>query len=459
MATRTNTSMATMVFLAILGLLSLALFVTTVISVAKVQRLTREKESAEANLAEAIPADQRGDDWDRLRQEAGTQGVVPYLNDAYRQAARLVTGSSRDDIEEMQNAVRAELELGDEASVPPLLPAIRELQTEIGNLEDALAAAQEDAATARRDYRDVEDRLEEAKDEHEETIAALTREVDRYQSELQAARTNFETTLADVEDRIQRMRRDGEETIRELEDENRALDRSVQTLEALVARLRGDVAEDTLRPGAEDALVDGTIVGINPGANEVFISRGRREKIVLGMTFEVYPIGTTIVREADGGYPPGKATIEVIRIDETSSACRIIRSSRGNPVVVNDVIANAVYDPRKTYHFVVFGTFDTNEDGFATVQEEQEIRAIINEWGGEVSDELNGNTDFVVLGRRPILPPEPKLDDPPELIQRYRRLVQQQRRYDELFEAAQATSIPVLNQNRLFTLTGLHADR
>ena len=35
-------------------------------------------------------------------------------------------------------------------------------------------------------------------------------------------------------------------------------------------------------------------------------------------------------------------------------------------MVSGDVIANAVYDPKKSYRFVVFGAFDTDGDGVAT---------------------------------------------------------------------------------------------
>ena len=111
------------------------------------------------------------------------------------------------------------------------------------------------------------------------------------------------------------------------------------------------------------------------------------------------------------------------------------------------------------YSFTVFGNFDTNQDGTATAQEIHDIRAIINAWGGETSEDLQGDTDFLVLGERPILPPQPSADAPIEVIQRYLQLQRAVQKYDELFETARDTGIPVLNQNRLYTLTGLYARR
>ena len=49
--------------------------------------------------------------------------------------------------------------------------------------------------------------------------------------------------------------------------------------------------------------------------------------------------------------------------------------------------------------------------------------------------------------------------NPLKLIQRYLKLQQVVQKYDELFEAAKRTSIPILNQNRLMTLTGMAGQR
>ena len=68
--------------------------------------------------------------------------------------------------------------------------------------------------------------------------------------------------------------------------------------------------------------------------------------------------------------------------------------------------------------------------------------------------EISGDTDFVVLGEKPILPPAPGPGAPVSVIQEYVRLQQEIARYDDLLFSAQDTSMPVLNQNRLRTLIG-----
>ena len=59
-----------------------------------------------------------------------------------------------------------------------------------------------------------------------------------------------------------------------------------------------------------------------------------------------------------------------------------------------------------------------------------------------------------LLGQPPILPPRPPVDSPVEVLQAYIRLDRALQQYNELFETAQSTSIPVLNENRLYTLLG-----
>jgi hypothetical protein len=186
----------------------------------------------------------------------------------------------------------------------------------------------------------------------------------------------------------------------------------------------------------------------------VVITLGREDKLVIGMTFSVFGSASAIRPTESGEYLPGKAVIEVIGMEESSARCRVIRASRGNPVVAGDVIANPVYDPDKVYNFVVFGNFDVDRDGVATPFERDQLVAIIERWGGEVIDDISGDLDFLVLGRRPDDPLQPAPNAPRAVYDEYLRLKNRVDRYEQLFNAASASSIPVLNENRLRTLIG-----
>ncbi len=449
MASRSGNSVGMIVSLVVLFVFALGLFATTVIFFAKSQDLTKQLASAQTDLNEAVSS--RDDRWQELRSASGNQAVVPWLDEQFRSLSRLVTGRGNATLEQIQT--RASALVGENGGA--LFAAIEAKNSEIARLTRSEQQAIAAADAARADLRAKNEELQTIRDEYTRSSASLTAQIDGYRDELQALSQGVQGSTAD---HIEQMAVARAQFNSELSTLQRELNERRNEIERLETIVRGfDRSGTRLLAEDESALVDGMVVGINSVANEVYLSRGRADNMVLGMTFEVYGSGVSIRPNADGEYPVGKATVEVIRIDDNSSVARILRETRGNPIIEGDRIVNPVYDPNKVYRFVVFGNFDTNNDFMFTPQERSELISLVEEWGGQVDEDISGETDFVVLGQRPNLPPAPKIDDPIELVQRYRRLAQEQRKYDELFQTASATGIPVLNQNRFLTLTGLRA--
>jgi hypothetical protein len=79
---------------------------------------------------------------------------------------------------------------------------------------------------------------------------------------------------------------------------------------------------------------------------------------------------------------------------------------------------------------------------------------MIKAWGGTLSDDLSGDVDFLVMGSKPILPPRPDGSAPLEVALEFQRRFREVERYDALARQAVATGVPVLNENRLYTLIG-----
>ena len=102
----------------------------------------------------------------------------------------------------------------------------------------------------------------------------------------------------------------------------------------------------------------------------------------------------------------------------------------------------------------MYGNFDTMHSGNASVFGANEVKAWIKDWGGEVSETVSGDVDFIVLGERPQLPPQPGGNAAIESINFYLAQQKQAQRYDELLKQATDTAIPMLNENRLRTLLG-----
>lgn len=457
MASRGSSGSGLLITLVIVSVLALGFFVTTVVFYGQASRAQKDLQ-ASLDASREFLGGQTDLPWAARWQEqarAARQPVIAYMNSAWEEAMRRTAGDPRISLAQFQS----NLESVEGASTASLLQVASQRANRIATLERQVADANAAAAAAAADLQAEVERVRRLDSNHSATVAALNEEVGLYKGELDRFRSLVDETIGANNARVDTIRRESAGREAALQSDLARLENENLRLAGQLASLRETQVRSTLGATDEFALVDGRIIGSNSAENSVFIDLGQRDRVTLGMSFEVYSNAAAIRPDADGNYPPGKATIEVIRINDGSSVARVVRTARGNPIVDGDVIANAVYDPAKIYHFVVFGNFDTNGDGVSRAEEQTTIKAIISQWGGIISDDITGRTDFVVLGERPILPPAPPVDAPSPVILEFIRQSQIVDEYDRLFNTAVQASIPVLNQNRLMTLTGQHAIR
>ena len=124
-------------------------------------------------------------------------------------------------------------------------------------------------------------------------------------------------------------------------------------------------------------------------------------------------------------------------------------------LIDGDVIANVVYNPNRTYNFVVEGDFDLYGDNKIDPQSANRIRALIEKFGGKVNDGVSVNTDFVVMGVEPDRPAKPSADAPASDWQIYKDKTAKYEHYKNVKSTAMSLQIPVLNTNRFIALTGM----
>ena len=456
MASRSSAGIGTLIAIVLLAVASVSLFVSTIVFVAKTQRLETELLD-ERNVTQEIirPGERDALSGALAQARSERKSLVAYLNDSLSTTMRRVTGSER----ETASGLAARLDEVEDARTTPLLGVLRERDRSIERLRRELTDARTAATAAQNDLQAEVSRVRTLIADQQSTIAAMNAEIDRYKAEVETFRASVGSTIDTNNRRVEEIRRRLTDEKSTLEDRLARVEQENLILTGQLDSLRRERAADMLRPDDEYSLVDGRVVSVNPAENSVFIDLTSGDRLVLGMTFEVYDSPASIRPDAEGNYPRGKGTIEITRVGDTSSTARIVREIRGNPIISGDVFANAIYDPNKTYRFVVAGDFDLDGDGASGAHEREEVRAIIRNWGGVVTDQIGGDTDFLVLGARPQLPPQPRPDAPIAVINEYIRLQRAALEYDRLFEIATQTGIPVLNQNRLFTLTGQHASR
>jgi hypothetical protein len=438
----------------ILSVLCLALFVLATVFFGKYNKLKGDYASLNAETEQFIKRGERQDDTIRALVEQAkkdsNKSLVAYLGDSLAGTMQRVSGDRRLSLEEL-NKKLAKVPGADTA---PLLGVLTDREQKIAALTGQLDVAEKARTQALADRQNEIDRVKGIESRHKATIDAQTAEIDKYKEEVESYREGTNKVRAEMDANISRLANEAQAREDELRARIGKLQDETLVQQGIIARLRADNTKNLATGKAEEALVDATVIGLNPGANSVVIGIGSRQKVQLGMTFSVYADANSIRPDAQGNYMPGKGALEVINVGENSSTCRIRMEAKGNPIVTGDVVANPIYDPNKVYRFVVFGNFDVNEDGVATPQEQSDLRAVVENWGGRVQEDLGGDTDFLVLGERPVLPPKPGPDSPIEILQEYIRLNRVIDRYDQLYKQAIATGLPVLNQNRLDTLIG-----
>ena len=451
MAARTSASFGVTATIVVLAILTLGFFIAFAVYFGRSSQMGERVAALETEQREVIGAERNRDDV-RLLQEAArreNKSLVAYLVENREALVRRISGDRRDTLA----SIDAKL-AGVEGNEQPLLSIINGLSTQLSGSRGELAQASAARDRALADLAAEVARVKGVEETHRRTLDEVNQLVASYRQEVEQYRTGADQFRQSQSAQVERVRSEAEEAENRLQEQIKQLTEQKLILEAQVSNLRGQRAGELFKGGDEAALVDGEIIGINDADRTVVINRGRDRKVVLGMTFAVYNNAGAIKLDDRGNYTAGKANLEVINVGESTSTARITSELRGNPVARGDVIANAVYDPNKVYKFVVFGNFDTDRDGISTSGERDQVASMIQSWGGIISEELQGDTDFLVLGARPTLPPRPGSDAPLEVALEFTRRFREVERYDSLQRQAAASGIPALNENRLYTLIG-----
>lgn len=476
MAARTGAGVGVITTITIFGILSLGLFITTVVFYGNANKAQSELANLQSEYNDFVSNEERQDAAVQAflqTAQGNRETLTGFLMDNLSTTMRDVSGTPRDDhnrlierLGSMQLGGIAQAKGWDPSSgqAPAigqlvegsnLLSLLRDVDQFIRNQQNELDSATASSKRSAEDLANEVARIGTIENTHRQTVERLTGQIGQLEAQVEQYRRQTNDGAANMEARVERLRNDAATKqqalatrMSELEGENARLANQVEVL-------RTARSGDTLQAQDEAALVDAVVLAVDSASAEATINIGRKDKAVLGMSFAVYTDAGAIKPGPDGRYPRGKATLEIISVDDSTSVCRITRETRGSPIVKSDVVANAVYDPNKVYTLLMIGNFDLNRDGLATAQERKDWQGIIEGWGGKVVSEPTGDMDFLVLGRRPVPRAEPSSNAPIAIVQQYLDELAEAQRYDELWDTARATQLPVLNENRLRTLVGV----
>lgn len=460
MAVRSGAGTGVVVSLVVFVMTTVFLLVLTIVFYAGRAEAEEERAEAIAALSEYVRPQQRNQDLYQGFEAAArgrNQSVAQYLHGRMESVMQYVDGDPGASLDRVQGRF-SRFGVEDDGVVGNVL---QDLHRERNRSRDEISSLQSQLERLNDELDEVRRQSDRRRESHRAELESVQNQIAGYRAAADEYRRELEETKRTMNQSVDRLADQYEVRIADLESDADDLHRERVLLMSRVEDLQERLSSDRIRAQDPSTLVDGRVIDASGGSDQVFIDRGRQHRIVLGMTFEVYDDAASIRPNPDTGeLPRGKASLQVVRVGDTTSTAKIIRSVPGRPVVRDDVIANAVYDPNYQFKFYVHGVFDIDGDGRATAAEREYIENMIVNWGGTVvhGDTLPGDLDFLVLGEQPREPSPLRSGATDRETRDWIERRQAVERYDQLFRQAREAQIPVLNANRFFILIG-HTQR
>ncbi len=310
-------------------------------------------------------------------------------------------------------------------------------------------------------HKQLQDKFDDAMAAGFEKEQALLAEKEKYQQQFKTIEENYSELKIMMEQtseqQVQTLMTQLEEERTNRNKTNKELLKTQAELKIAQNRMRRSQEKlQTLVPPPDSEVAaykhDGKVILIDRGSKTVHLNIGSRDHVYRGLTFSVYDKSAPIPKNGKG-----KAEIEVFDIGKNISIARIIKSDVRRPVILDDIIANLIWDSTKMNVFVVSGRFDLDGDSYSDYNAVEKITALIEKWGGRVSDDVSIDTDFLVLGLPPKTIKKPtfeQMEVDPMAMEKYERSLQKLERHKEAKKQAEILSIPVFNTERFLYFVG-----
>jgi len=454
MAIRSGAGTGVIVSLVVFVLTTVFLLILSIVFYAKNRQQIDIVKSAEDSLmVYATPKEQSSDVIQTYVSvsKSANQSVASYLISQIEERNKILTGNPRSTPEEIRAEFHSSLSSGG-----TIANTLYSLQRSLDSRQEEVEAHLSDIANARSSIRSLEEQLASQTLSAEEEVQVVKEEWQDVQDESIQLNSKANDYFTNRGNRDDRLRGGYQGRIQQLGEDVDFFRLENARLESTIVELRDKIGSGRMSAVDPSTLVDGTVLEVSTG-DEVFIDRGFEDRIELGMTFEIYDSHSQLREDVNGVIPRGKASIEVVKVGKTTSTAKITRSTSSQPIVRDNIIVNAVYDPEYKYSFLVHGEFDADGDGLPE-SNNRFIKDQIERWGGKIiNDEgmLPGDLDFLVLGISPQEPTgRPQRGASEAMMDDYARRKRAFLDYEHLLEQARAAQVPVLTSNRFLVLTG-----
>jgi len=342
-----------------------------------------------------------------------------------------------------------------------LIPVIGKLNSKLENTNKMIAATEQQVNDLQKRLNDaIQNSLDKEKmlsDEKDKAMAQLA----TIQKEYSELKVLLEKSASQQVKSLSTQLEAEKETAKQLNQDMLKAEAELKLAQDKIKKIQDSLNAVVPPPDAEVAAfkIDARVILLDEKSKTVFINVGSADHVYPGLTFAIYDKNTPIPRDGKG-----KAEIEVYNVGKNVSTARITQWDPKNPIIVDDVIANLIWDSRKTNVFMVAGDFDLDGDGAADDNGVERIKALIERWGGKVEDQISVDTDFLVLGSEPQRPKKPTFEEAeanPTAMEKYEAALQGISQYDEALKKAQMLSVPIFNTDRFLYFIGYksQADR
>ena len=336
-----------------------------------------------------------------------------------------------------------------------LIQIIEKLKTKLDNTTKKTLALEKQLEDLHKEFddtlaisREKEQKLLAEKERYEQQVNEIKQEYDKLAALLNK---NKEQQVQDLMAQLEQAKDEGDR----LETEMRQMGAKLSVAEQRIAHLQSQIhaTMPTPDPNALAYQPDGRIILIDNQI--VHLNIGSDERVYRGLTFTVYDRGMPIPKDGRG-----KAEIEVFDVGKNISTARITYSQKRNPLVIDDIVANLIWDRDKTNLFMIAGEFDLDSDGDVEYDAGDKIKALIEKWGGKVTNTITIDTDYLVLGRPPRVLRKPtfgEMEVDPLAMQKYEASLQKIAHYKQVQAQARALWIPVFSTDRFLHFIGYKA--
>jgi len=336
-----------------------------------------------------------------------------------------------------------------------LIQIIEKLKTKLDNTTKKALALEKQLEDLHNKFDDTlaagrqkEQKLLAEKEKYEQQVNEIKQEYDKLAATLNM---NKEQQVQDLMAQLEQTKAEGDT----LKTEMRQLGAKLSVAQQRIAHLQNQIhaTMPTPDPNALAYQPDGRIILIDNQI--VHLNIGSDDRVYRGLTFTVYDRSMPIPKNGKG-----KAEIEVFDVGKKISTARITYSQKTNPIVLDDIVANLIWDRQKTNVFMIAGEFDLDSDGDIDYDATDKIKTLIEKWGGRVTNTVTIDTDYIVLGQPPRILRKPTFDEleiDPLAMQKYEASQRKLADYNQVKNQAEVLYIPVFNTARFLHFIGYNA--